>query len=288
MEQVGVLTDTTASIPLELADQLGIELVSYYIHKGSETLRDMRDVDPETFAQFLHKTTHLPTTSNPSPGDYLTGLKNLAARASKIVVLTMTSKGSGAYQSCINAVDIMHEWMPELSISVQVIDSLKVAMAQGWAAVEAARLALTGACFEEVVEKAKSVANSATMIETADTLKYLYMGGRIGMAKHLVATLLNIKPLIGMDQGTIVALGTARSRLKAYSKMVELMVDQLGEGARIKVAFTHCDALDQLELLRSKVLDTFDCVETMTCALSPALAVHSGPGTVGLCYYPTQ
>jgi DegV family protein with EDD domain len=125
------------------------------------------------------------------------------------------------------------------------------------------------------------------MIQTADTLRYLYMGGRIGKAKHLAASLLNIKPLIGMQDGIIVALGTARSRLKAYRRMVELMQQRVGEGARIKVAFTHVAALDQLEVLRPLVTARFECIETIVTELSPALAVHTGPGTVGLSFFPT-
>jgi len=137
------------------------------------------------------------------------------------------------------------------------------------------------------------------MIQTADTLRYLYLGGRIGKAQHLMGSLLNIKPLIGMQDGVIVALGTARSRMKAYRRMVELMRQRVGEGARIKVAFTHVAALErikvafthvaaleQVEKLRPLVMAHFECVETLVTDLSPALAVHSGPGTVGVCFFP--
>ncbi|HEC33346.1 MAG TPA: DegV family protein [Chloroflexi bacterium] len=284
MTTVGILTDTTASIPTSLVEELGIELVPYYIHRGLETLRDMVDAQPEEFARYLESTKQLPTTSNPSPGDYLTGLRRLAEWTREIVVLTMTSKGSGAYQSCQAALGIMRERMPQ--VRVEVVDTLQVAMSQGWAAIEAARAALAGLSLKEVVERAKEVARKGTMIQTADTLRYLYMGGRIGRAQHLAGSLLNIKPLIGMEDGVIVALGTARSRSKAYARMVDLMRRRVGEGARVKVAFTHVAALEQLRRLRKRVLDRFDCIETLVSPLSPALAVHSGPGTVGLSFFP--
>jgi len=284
MTTVGILTDTTASIPTSLVEELGIELVPYYIHRGLETLRDMVDAQPEEFARYLEGTKQLPTTSNPSPGDYLTGLRRLAEWTREIVVLTMTSKGSGAYQSCQAALGIMRERMPQ--VRVEVVDTLQVAMSQGWAAIEAARAALAGLSLKEVVERAKEVARKGTMIQTADTLRYLYMGGRIGRAQHLAGSLLNIKPLIGMEDGVIVALGTARSRSKAYARMVDLMRRRVGEGARVKVAFTHVAALEQLRRLRKRVLDRFDCIETLVSPLSPALAVHSGPGTVGLSFFP--
>lgn len=281
---VGILTDTTASIPLALAEELGIELVPYYIHRGLETLRDMVDVEPEAFANYLATATRLPTTSNPAPGDYLSGLKRLAERAHEIVVLTMTSKGSGAFQSCRAAMEILRERMPR--VRVEVVDTLQVAMSQGWAAIEAARAALAGFSLKEVLEQAIEVARKGMMIQTADTLRYLHMGGRIGRAQHLLGSMLNIKPLIGMEDGVIVALGTARSRPKAYARIVELMRQRVGEGAQIKAAFTHVAALGQLEPLREQVLRHFTCVEVLTCPLSPALAVHSGPGTVGVSFFP--
>ncbi len=281
---VGILTDTTAGIPKELTQELDIEIVPYYIHRGLETLRDMVDVKPEEFAEWLKKAVNLPTTSNPGPGDYLLGLRHLAQRVTEIVVLTMTSKGSGAYQACLAAVDLFKEQFPDAR--VEVVDTLQVAMSQGWAAIESARLALSGLSLDAVVHRAHEVAQKGMMIQTADTLRYLYMGGRIGKAQHLVGSLLNIKPLIGMEDGVIVALGTTRSQRKAHRRMAELIQERVGERARIKVAFTHLAAREQLEKLRSIVTSRFECIETIVTELSPALAVHSGPGTVGVSFFP--
>jgi DegV family protein with EDD domain len=280
------LTDTTASIPPALAKESQIEMISYYVHRGLDTLRDMIDVQPEPFAQYLAQTDRLPTTSNPSIGDYLTGLKRLAERTKEIVALTMTSKGSGAYQACRAAVEVLRERMPE--VHVEVIDTLKVAMSQGWAAIEAARAAREGQPLSAVADRAREVAQKSTMLMTADSLKYLYMGGRIGRAQHFVGSLLSIKPLIGMDDGVIVGLGAARTRAKAYSKMVELMCQQVGAQARIKIAYTHVAAENQVAQLRGLISKQFECVETITTWLSPALGVHSGPGTVGVHFYPVE
>jgi DegV family protein with EDD domain len=171
-------------------------------------------------------------------------------------------------------------------VRIEVVDTLRVAMSHGWAAIEAARSALEGLDFESVVAQARDVAQKGTMIQTADTLRYLYMGGRIGRAKHLMGSLLNIKPLIGMEDGIIVALGTARSRLKAYRSMVEVMQQRVGESARVRIAFTHVAAMEKLETLRGMVSDRFECVETIVTDLAPVLAVHSGPGTVGMSFFP--
>lgn len=286
MDKVGVLTDTTASIPPSLVKELGIEVVPYHINAGKSSFRDMFDVDPDGFAEYLESVEHLPSTSCPSPGEYLEGLVRLAQRTREIVVLTMTSKGSGALQSCQAAVEILREQMPQ--VQVRVIDTLQVAMSEGWAAVEAARASIAGLEQSAVVEVAREVAQKGLMIQTADTLRYLYLGGRIGRAQHLIGSLLNIKPIIGMEDGVIVAWGAARTRSGAYARMVELACQRIGEGAHIKIAFTHVAAEEQLKQLRETFLQRFDCVEVLTSGLSPALAVHSGPGTVGVSLFPIK
>ncbi len=124
------------------------------------------------------------------------------------------------------------------------------------------------------------------MIQTADTLRYLYMGGRIGKAQHLFGSLLNIKPLIGMEDGVIVPLGQARSRLGAYRRIAEMMERDVGHLGRVKVAFVHAAALEEVQKLRVMVEERLTCVEVLIAGLSPALGVHTGPGTAGVCYFP--
>ena len=319
VQTVGILTDSTASIPRPLVRQLGIEIVPYYIHRGLETLRDTVDIEPAEFAAWLadlgkvpslyavppgevldrlkQRITHqkptnagsapaLPKTANPSPGDYLTGIRNLAQRFGSILALAMTSKGSGAYQACRSAISIFREESPD--IRVEVLDTQQVAMSHGWAVIEAARAAISGLPYAVVLARARQVSLSGVMLQTNDTLRYLYMGGRIGKAQHLVGTLLRIKPIISMEEGEIVALGTARGRSRAYRRMVELMQQRVGEGARIKIAFTHVAAEDHLSKLRAQVASHFEQIETIVAELSPALAVHSGPGTVGISFFPAR
>lgn len=281
---IAVVTDTCASIPPDLAESLQIEIVPYYLHRGQETLRDLVDVTHDEFFQWLPSAEVLPTTANPGPGDYLTSFSNAAQRADGIVTITMTSKGSGAYQSACVAREMARTALP--GISIEVIDTLQVSMVHGWAAIEAARAAQAGADLEEVVAATRYVSDTGYMIQTADTLKYLYMGGRIGRAQHLVGTLLNVKPLIGMEEGIIVALGQVRTRSRAYAKMIELMRDRNPTQAPIKIAITHVAVPEQAELLLDMVEQAFDCRETLISQLSPVLGVHSGPGMVGVNFFP--
>ena len=318
---VQVITDSCASIPEKLTQQLNIEVVPYYIHRVAsqigwslpqvpnlrevkqrllnrdetqtaerpvpviETLRDLVDVKGQEFFDWLPQAEQLPKTANPGPGDYLAAFRKVAEKAKEIVTVHMTSKGSGAYQAALTAKEMAKEMLPD--VNIEVVDTLQVAMVHGWATIEAARAALEGLSLEQVAGVARRVASNGMMIQTADTLRYLYKGGRIGRAQHLMGSLLRIKPLIGMEDGIIVALGQARSRAKAYLQMAELMRGRVKPGDRIKAAFTHVAAMGEAERLRDIVCSRFDCVETLTTELSPALGVHTGPGTVGVCFYVT-
>jgi DegV family protein with EDD domain len=286
MSTVAVLTDSCASIPEAIIEDLNIRVVAYYIHRGQEVLRDLVTIQREEFLRWMMTASFLPTTASPGPGDYLDAYQNLAnSGVNEIISIHMTSKASGAYQAAKVAQSMLKEKQPD--VRVEVIDTQNVSLCQGWMVIEAARAALAGARLDDIVAKVKSLIPITHMIQTADTLRYLYLGGRIGKAQRLVGSLLNIKPLIGMEDGVIVALGQARSRLQAYQKMAEMVSEAVGQG-KAKIAYVHAGAAREVEKLKQLVESKVNVVEDMLAELSPALAVHTGPGTAGLCFYPVQ
>ncbi|MEJ2757956.1 MAG: DegV family protein [Anaerolineales bacterium] len=284
MAKVAVVTDSVASIPTEWMEKLNIHFVPYYIHRGKETLRDLVTATSESFYEWMKTATEIPKTAYPSPGEYLEKYIQLVeAGAREIVSIHITSKGSGAFGSATAAKRMLLEKFPQ--VRVDVIDSLNVQMCQGWMAIEAARAALQGFSLSEIGEKVRALIPTARMLQTADTLKYLYMGGRIGHAKHLVASMLDIKPVISMEDGEIVSLGQARTRKKVYQLIVDKLDGFVGQGAA-RVAYVHAAAQEEAEKLKAMVEQRVEVVESVICELSPALGVHTGPGTVGLCYVP--
>ena len=285
MSKVAIVTDSCASIPEDLINRLNIHWVPYYIHRGSEVLRDLVTIKREEFYQWLPSAKELPHTASPGPGDYLKLYQKLAEedKVEDIVSIHMTSKGSGAYQAALAAREMILEKTPKLRIVV--IDTLNVSMCHGWMVIEAAREALKGSSLSSIVEKVSSMIPVSKMLQTADTLKYLYMGGRIGKAKHLVASLLDIKPIISMVDGVIVPLGQARSRKRVYKMMIDKLEEAVGT-SKFKIAFVHAAAQEEAEKLKSMVEERLSYVEAMICELTPALGVHTGPGTAGFCFYP--
>ena len=286
MSNVAVVTDSTASIPEAMLKELNIHVVAYYIHRGKEVLRDLVTIQRDEFLRWLPTATNLPTTASPGPGDYLEMYKSLIADGvHSILSIHMTSKGSGAYQAASVAQSMLREENPE--VRIEVVDTQNVSLCQGWIAIEAARAALADLSLDDMLVSIKKILPVTHMIQTADTLKYLYMGGRIGMAKRLVGSLLNIKPIIGMKDGVIVALGQAHSRIQVYTAMADMVSEVIGSG-KAKVAYVHAGALEEVEKIKRLVEGKVEVVESFFAELSPALAVHTGPGTAGLCFYPIE
>lgn len=288
MPKVAILTDSCASIPENLIKGLDIHWVAYYIHRGQEILRDLVTIQRDEFLRWMETAKVLPTTASPGPGDYLTMYETLAKEkgVEEIVSIHMTSKGSGAYQAAKVAQSMARESIP--NVKIEVIDTLNVALCQGWMVIEAGRAALAGKKMDEIISLVKQMIPITRMIQTADTLKYLYMGGRIGRAQRLLGSMLNIKPLIGMEDGVIVPLGQVRSRSRAYQAMVDMVEASVGLKGKIKVAYVHAGARQEAERLKQMLEERLTCVESIIAELSPALAVHSGPGTAGVCYYPVE
>lgn len=243
-------------------------------------------IQREEFLNWLITARVLPTTANPGPGGYFEAYESLVEEChDEIVSIHMTSKGSGAFQAALVAQSTIKEKDPE--VHIEVIDTRNMALCQGWMAIEATHAALAGLGLEEVESKVKQMVPVMHMIQTADKLKYLYMGRRIGKATNLVGSLLNIKPLIGMADGEIVPLGVACGRGRAYQAIAEKVEETLGK-SKARIAYMHAGAKQEVEKLRQILESKVDVVESFVGELSPAQAVHSGPGTAGFCFFPAE
>jgi len=286
MANVAVLTDSIASLPETFLKSLKITTVAYYIHRGEEVLRDLVTIQREEFLRWMMTAKFAPNTASPGPSDYFNAYQRLIGEGSQeIISIHMTSKASGGFQAATVAQSMLKETNPE--INVEVIDSRNASLCQGWMVIEAARAALAGLKLDEITALVKNMIPVSHMVQTADTLKYLYLGGRIGKAQSLLGSVLNIKPLIGLENGEIVPLGKAHSRGQAYHQMAEMVAQAIGQG-KAKVAYVHAGAQHEVEKIKELVEAKVNVVESMSAELSPALAVHTGPGTAGLCYYPVK
>jgi DegV family protein with EDD domain len=283
MSSLAVVTDSIAGLPETILHTLKIKVVAYYIHRGGEVLRDLVSIQRDEFLRWLPTAREAPTTAAPGPGDYLSTYEAAADEgADEIISIHMSSRISSAYESARVAQSMLRDRRP--GVEMEIIDSRNAALCQGWMVIEAARGALEGCGLAEVARRVKKLIPVSHMIQTADTLRYLYLGGRIGKAQSLFGSLLNIKPLIGLEDGEIVPLGKTHSRRQAYAAMAEMVATAVGRG-KIRMGYVHAGALNEVQKLKELVERRVRVVESIIGELSPALSVHTGPGMTGVCYH---
>jgi DegV family protein with EDD domain len=283
MPNIAVVTDSTASIPEALMKSLNIRTVAYYMHRGQEVLRDLVTIQRDEFLRWLPSARVAPTTAAPGPGDYLDVYEELAAEGTQeIVSIHMSSKISAAFESATAAMRMLRDKRP--GVNVEVIDSRNAALCQGWMAIQAARAALAGATLQAIAAMVRKLVPISHMIQTADTLRYLYLGGRIGKAQSLLGSMLHIKPLIGLEDGEIVPLGRTHSRHQAYAAMADMVAAAIG-GGKARIGYLHAGAVQEAQKVKELVEAKVQVLESIIGELSPVLAVHTGPGMAGLCYY---
>ncbi len=286
MPNVAVVTDSTASLPEALMESLKIKTVAYYLHRGQEVLRDLVTIQRDEFLRWLPSAKVAPTTAAPGPGEWLAAYEDLVQQgAEQIVSIHLSSGISAGYDAGCNAKTMLAEKHP--NIKLEVIDSRNAALCHGWMVVDAARAALAGASLQAIVEKVRKLVPISHMIQTADTLHYLYLGGRIGRAQSLLGSVLNIKPLIGLEDGVIVPLGRTHSRQQAYAAMADIVASTIGKG-KARIGYLHAGAREEAEKVKRMVEAKVQVVESMIGELSPVLAVHTGPGMAGVCYHAVE
>jgi DegV family protein with EDD domain len=281
---ITVVTDSCAAVPAPMVEELGIEVVAYHVHTALGTLRDGVDMPADEFYAWVKTAPDWPTTANPSAGEYLESFRRAAKRSDGVVSINMTGTGSGGFQSASLAKRLIEQEMP--GFPVEVIDTQQVAMAHGWSVIQAARAALKGYAVGEVAQIAQKVARQAFVAFTNDTLEYLQRGGRIGRVTGMVGDLLSIKPVIGMRNGMPAPLSVARTRQGAYRRIVSLALARIPHGSAIRAALMHVAAREEVEKFRPLLEEDYSVVEWVVTQLSPALGVHSGPGTVGIAIIP--
>ena len=271
---VKVVTDSTADLPSDVAESLGITVVPLYVHFGTEVLRDGVDILPDEFYRRLTEGPVLPTTSQPSVGDFVDVYEKLAQDSDGVVSVHISSMLSGTVNSATQAKAQMAAGKP-----VEVVDTLRASMTIGLVAMAAARAAQDGASLEEVAGVANDSAGRSHCIAMLDTLEYLEKGGRIGKAKALLGSLLKIRPLIRVE-GEVHEMGKERSRQRGIARIQKIAVES-GELAGLAVmhSTTPDDAVKIGEALR-KLLP--EGKEPVIAQFGPVIGTYAGPGALGI------
>ena len=277
--KIVVVTDSTACIPEELVGDLNIPVIPLWLIWGDERFRDGVDIDAPTFYQRLRTSKTFPTTSQPSAGEFESFFREASAEGESIVAVFISSKISGTVANAQAAL----AQLPDRTI--RIVDSLSTSMGLGFAVLAAARAAAAGKSLDEVVAAAEGVREGMHLLFAVDTLEYLHRGGRIGGAKRLLGTALNIKPLLHLEDGVIDALAQVRTKRKAVAQMLNLVEQRLTGKPMAGVAVLDVNAPDEGDALAEQVKERFGLSTVARTRVSPVVGAHAGPGTVGVCFY---
>lgn len=278
MKKVAIVTDSTAYLPQELLDSLGITVVTLSVNWDGETYRDGIDIKPDEFYARLAKSETLPTTSQSTVHDYSEVYKKLLAEDKEILVLPISSGISGSINSAIQAKELYKD------APIEVIDTKLVSMALGFMVLAAARAAADGASLQECKQIAIEAYSHIGVYFVVDTLKYLHAGGRIGGAKRFVGTALRIKPVLEIRDGKIEAVKSVISMSKAVAAMVELVEKDIAGRTPVRISVFHALAENEARELLEYTVKKFNAEEGILSYVSPVVGSHVGPGTLSIAY----
>jgi DegV family protein with EDD domain len=240
------------------------------------------DIDKEEFYALLAETDNLPTTSQPSTGDFAETYRGLADEDPEILSIHISSGLSGTVNSARAAV----EQVPEANVTV--VDTKTLSAAAGWQVVAAANAAKAGWTVDQILPMIKGIGDVSDSMYTLKELKYLIHGGRISHMKGLIASVLNLKPMIGVETegGTYVQLGQKRAFNGAVRGLVDLIEEKHEAGSALRVQVLHSMNPDGAEMLKAEVDDRFDCDWLPLGPMSLVLGAHTGPSMVGVAFAP--
>ncbi len=270
---VRVVTDSTADLPPELAESLGITVVPLFVHFGDEQLRDGVDISSEQFFRRLQREARTPTTSQPPAGAFREVYRRLADEGADIVSIHISAKLSGTVASAQQgAADLA-------GAEVRVVDSRSVSLALGMAAVAAAEAARAGASIDEAVAAAEGQLGRTHLLFVLETLEYLRRGGRIGRGMEVVGTLLKVKPIVTIADGEVVSVGRARTKPKAIEEVLR-RVTALRPLEQAMVV--HATTPEEADYLVDRLHGLEPEAPITRSRIGPVVGVHAGPGVLGL------
>lgn len=282
MSRIAIVTDSSVNVPAGVQEECGMHVVPLNVIFNGETFRDGIDITPTRFYELLGAASELPTTSQPSTGDFVEVYSRLSQEADAIVSIHLSELLSGTVKSALSARELVND------IPIEIIDSRSVSLGLGFIVTAAARAIQEGRGLPEVVAAIQQLIPKTNIIFVVDTLKYLHMGGRIGGASAMLGSALKIKPLLHIHEGEVSPLERVRSKSRATERMLEIMAERLqaedGDGV-LRAAVVHADREDEALELLEQVLSRFQPAESYLTDLTPAVGTHVGPGTLGLGWY---
>jgi DegV family protein with EDD domain len=278
-ENTAIVVDSTADFPEAPHRFPGWRVVPLYVRFGEESYRDYVELGPSEFYAKLRTATDLPTTSQPTPADFLSAYEQLADYE-RIYSIHISGKLSGTIESARAAAAEAGE------DRIRIVDSDTASAAIAMVGLAVQRRLDRGTTDEEIDELVARFRRDNSLLFTVDTLEFLARGGRIGRARAFAGQVLNVKPILGIQDGEVVPLKRVRGNQKAFMEFVRAFREGSPEGPGLRVGIAHADAPERAEALAEMVRRERPEAEIeITTTLGAVIGTHAGPGTVGFFWF---
>ncbi len=280
MSRVRIVTDSTADIPKELVEKLGIVVVPLKINIGSEVYRDGVDITPGEFTACLGKSRTPPTTSPPSPGEFVAVYERLIDKGEYIVSIHLSEKLSGTIHSAKTAKTMID------SRDIYIVDSKAVSMGLGLTVLAAAQAAREGAAVREVLSLIKEKIERSLVLFYVDNLDYLEKDGTIGKAHTFLGTLLKIKPILIFDNGQLVPVEKVRGKSRGLERIIQIITERTDVSKRYDCAIVFGNSYAPVNNLSQRIPQVINCGSVFIGSVGTAIMAHTGPGVIGIAISP--
>ena len=278
-ENTAVVLDSTSDYPEAPARFPNMRFVPLYVRFGDETYRDYVELGPSEFYEKLRTSAVTPATAQPTPQDFVNAYEELTAYE-RIYSLHVSSKVSGTFGSAeLAAQEIGGD-------KVRVVDSLTASLAIAMLSHAIQRRLARGTTDEEIEKLVDRFHRDADVLFTVETLEYLQRGGRIGRAAAIAGSLLNVRPILSVENGVVIAVARVRGRQKALAEFERRLVEATTDGTGLRVAIAHADAAEWVGTLSESVWRVRPKAEIeFTATLGAVVGTHAGPGAVGFFWF---
>ncbi|RPI89075.1 MAG: DegV family protein [Chloroflexi bacterium] len=280
MSKIALVTDSTTYMPPELAKKYSISVAPQVLIWGDQTYKDGVDIQSGEFFTKLKTAKVMPTTSQVAVVSFQEIFQDLVNKDFEVLALLVSSKLSGTVQSALQA----KELMGSAGEKVNIVDSQSVAMALGFQVLAIARALEKGASLKQAVTLAEKSHEYTGIFFAVDTLEFLHRGGRIGGAQRFIGTMLNMKPILAIQDGRVEGIERIRTKAKAHDRILELTMENVNGRSPVHLATLHANAAEDAKALLARAEQMLRPTESVLTEVSPTVGTHAGPGTVGLAF----
>lgn len=278
---VRIVVDSTSDLTAEERQKYGIEMVPLRVLFGEEAFLDAVEIGPDNFYDKLESSAVMPTTSQPTPVEFQEAYQRIldADPQAQIISFHLSSEFSGTHQSAVIGKSLI-----EGDADITIVDSRSASFGYAAAAIRAAEMAKEGATKEQILEVTERMLSGTRLYFLVDTLEYLQRGGRIGKAQALLGGLLNIKPILTIQDGVVAPVDKVRGTKKAMARILELLEADFGQSPiNIGIAWSKYD--EQAKELQAMIQDKFEVRSVHQLLLGGVIGAHVGPGASAVFAY---